>query len=102
MKRMVVSSTQAEPACPLCRRQVKLTFHHLKPKKVHRRNFFRKNFSKKELNEGVLICRTCHSGIHRFYDEMHLAQKLDTLEKLQQDDQIQNHARWVSKQKRRY
>lgn len=68
--------------CPTCHRKTYLTFHHLIPRKVHRRAHFKKHFSKQDLNKGILICRQCHSGIHRFYDEMTLAKQFDSLEKL--------------------
>ncbi|MBT8115304.1 MAG: hypothetical protein KJP04_07980 [Arenicella sp.] len=62
--------------CPLCQRLTHLTFHHFVPRKVHRRAHFKKHFTKDQLNQGVAVCRQCHSGIHRFYDEMHLAKRL--------------------------
>lgn len=85
--------------CPLCKRTVPLTFHHLIPKKVHRRTYFKKNYSKAELNQGVLICRLCHSGIHNCYDEMTLAKEFYTLKQIQADATIRKHVGWVAKQK---
>lgn len=85
--------------CPLCDRAVPLTFHHLIPKKLHRRTRFKKSYSRAELNQGVLICRLCHNGIHDHYDEMTLAKEFDTFEKLQADASIQRHAEWVAKQR---
>lgn len=85
--------------CPLCHRSCNLTFHHLIPKKVHRRNYFKKNYSKQDLSLGVDICRLCHSGIHDLYDQMTLGKTLYTAELLKQDFRIQKHATWVGKQK---
>ena len=85
--------------CATCGRETRLTFHHLVPKKVHRRRFFRTHFSKEELNIGVRICRPCHSGIHRTFDEMTLAKRFDTLEKLLAEDALARHFAWVGKQK---
>ncbi|MGD8526736.1 MAG: hypothetical protein PVJ63_10835 [Thioalkalispiraceae bacterium] len=85
--------------CPLCLRKVKLTFHHLVPKKLHRRNFYRKNYSREQLNEGINICRNCHSGIHDIYDEMTLARYFNTLEALQHDASLTKHFAWAAKQK---
>jgi hypothetical protein len=86
--------------CPLCRRWVALTFHHLIPKKLHRRPRFKRFFSKAELNQGVFVCRLCHNGIHDHYDEMTLATEFPTLTRLQADPHIRRHAEWVAKQKR--
>ena len=56
--------------CPFCGRVLPLTFHHLIPKKLHRRSRFRKHYTRDELNRGIDICRQCHDGIHERYDEM--------------------------------
>lgn len=85
--------------CPCCERKTKLTFHHLIPRQMHRRKFFRKQFDKVHLNSGVMICRQCHDGIHRFYSPMVLAKELNTLDKLKQDPQLATYFNWVSKQR---
>ncbi len=85
--------------CACCGRLVSLTFHHLIPRKMHRRKGFRKRFSKVELNAGVHICRKCHKGVHATYDEITLATRFDTLDKLLGDEALAAHFRWVSKQR---
>ncbi|PRO67513.1 hypothetical protein C6Y39_17650 [Alteromonas gracilis] len=85
--------------CPCCKRDTRLTFHHLIPRKMHRRNFFKKHFTKSELQTGIYICRQCHSGIHRFYDEMTLAKHFYTLPLLLEDEQLATFFRWVAKQR---
>jgi len=92
--------TNSSPsACAFCRRQTDLTFHHFIPRKVHRRAHFKKNYSKHALQQGIKICRACHSGIHRQYDEMTLAKEFSTKEALENDRALQTHFAWVSKQK---
>ncbi|WNJ17308.1 hypothetical protein [Pontibacter sp. G13] len=85
--------------CPMCQRETGLTFHHLIPKKLHRRNRFKKQFTREELNQGIYICRTCHSGIHNLYDEMTLGSQYSSLESLLADSAVQRHVAWVAKQK---
>lgn len=85
--------------CALCEREVALTFHHLIPRKVHRRTRFRRQYSRETLNEGVMLCRLCHRGVHRLYDEMTLATRLNTLGALQLDEAVQRHVVWVRKQR---
>jgi len=85
--------------CLLCQRTTALTFHHLIPRKVHRRAHFRKHYDKASLNIGIDICRTCHSGIHRHYNEMVLAKRLSSLEALQQDPALARFFTWVAKQR---
>ncbi len=77
-----------------------LTFHHLIPRKLHRRNHFRKNYKREELNRGIAICRQCHNGLHRLYDEMTLAKRFSTLDTLLSDEAIRRHVAWCSRQKR--
>jgi len=85
--------------CPLCQRYTQLTFHHLIPRKVHKRNFFAKNYSREELNRGINICRPCHTGIHRSFDEMTLAKHYNRLEDLLAAPELIKHFSWVSKQR---
>jgi hypothetical protein len=66
---------------------------------MHRRTFFRKNFNKHELNKGINICRQCHNGIHKTYDEMTLAKQFASLAALKEDQMLSKHFAWVSKQK---
>ena len=84
--------------CALCGRSAPLTFHHLIPKKVHRRPRFARRYSKAELARGIDVCRLCHRAIHRFHDEMTLAQELDTLEALRADPALARHVRWAARQ----
>lgn len=85
--------------CRFCRRVCPLTFHHLIPKKLHRRVYFKKVFTREELGRGIAVCRQCHDGIHAIYDEMTLAKHFDTPERLRGDPSLRKHFRWVAKQK---
>ena len=85
--------------CALCGRHTALTFHHLIPRKVHRRPRFRKRYERAVLQRGIALCRLCHKGIHRLYDEMTLARDLSSLEALSSDPAIQRHVAWVRKQR---
>lgn len=74
--------------CELCHREVdKLTIHHLIPKQ-------KKGHHGPKIN----ICSACHRQIHVLYDNTQLAQKLNSLEKLQNEPQMQKFITWVSKQ----
>lgn len=75
-----------------------LTFHHLIPKKVHRRARFKKHFDKAALQTGISVCRLCHRGIHRQYDEMTLATQYHSAEALLADETLARHFAWVAKQ----
>ena len=85
--------------CACCHRRVPLTFHHLIPKKVHRRAHFKRRFTKQTLQGGIYICRLCHRGVHRQYDEMTLARDYCTLEALTHIAVLSRHFEWVAKQR---
>ncbi len=87
--------------CPCCRREVALTFHHLIPRKMHRRPRFRKHYDRDTLNRGIFLCRRCHSGIHKRYDELTLARDFSTPDALLADPDLQRHFAWVARQKER-
>lgn len=88
--------------CQLCGRDVPLTFHHLIPRKNHRKRFFQRRFDREEMRtRGVWLCRDCHRAIHRLYDERTLGQHLNTLEALRAEPAMQRHVAWVSRQRRR-
>ncbi|MDJ0854205.1 MAG: hypothetical protein QNI89_01345 [Desulfobacterales bacterium] len=87
--------------CALCGRETELTFHHLIPRKMHRRNHFKKHYARDQLAKGIDVCRLCHDGIHALYDEMTLARSLCTAGQLKRDPQVRRHITWVRKQKRR-
>ena len=85
--------------CPCCRRELRLTFHHLIPKKLHRRSRFRKDFSRDELNRGIDVCRQCHDGIHRRYDEMELFRRFREPAELLADPELRKYFDWVGRQR---
>jgi 5-methylcytosine-specific restriction endonuclease McrA len=61
--------------CELCGRpDQSLTFHHLIPRRCHRKRRFRARFSLIEMrSRGLSICQLCHSGIHDLIpDELEL------------------------------
>lgn len=87
--------------CALCGRTAPLTFHHLIPRKVHRRSRFRNDYSREALAEGIEVCSLCHKAIHRFHDEMALATRLNTLRALKDDPLLARHAAWAARQRAR-
>ena len=92
----------AEPdCCELCLRDKPLTFHHLIPRAVHRKNRFKDQYSKGEMNNtGLYICDPCHDGIHDLIpDEKELAARYSSKEALLSHEAIARHVAWVAKQK---
>lgn len=85
--------------CCTCQRHTALTFHHLIPRKMHRRTHFKKHYTRDQLQQGIMMCRLCHTGLHKRFSEMELAKSLSSLEALQQHEDLQGFFAWVSKQK---
>ena len=86
-------------SCLLCARETLLTFHHLIPRKMHRRVWFQKHYSRDQLASGIFICTLCHKGIHKTYDEMTLGKHFASPAQLLQDETLQRHFAWVARQK---
>ena len=86
--------------CELCKRgPMPLTFHHLIPSTLHKNAWFKKNFTREEMQEGVNICQMCHSGIHQLIDEKILGREYNTKDKLLMNESILKHIDWASKRK---
>ena len=86
--------------CELCNRgPMPLTFHHLIPSTLHSNAWFKKNFTKDQMQEGVNICQMCHNGIHQLVDEKVLGREYNTKEKLLTHEGVFKHIEWVSKRK---
>jgi 5-methylcytosine-specific restriction endonuclease McrA len=85
--------------CATCGRDTALTFHHLIPRKLHRRKHFRRHYDRDVLTLGIHVCRACHRGIHKRFDEMTLGRHFNTLARLREDPDLARHFAWVGKQK---
>jgi len=85
--------------CKLCGREKELDFHHLIPKSLHKNKWFKKRFTKEEMNQGIYICEyDCHPEIHRFIDEKEMGREYNTLEKLRNHPKVINYIKWIRKQ----
>ena len=88
--------------CELCNRSITLTFHHLIPKKVHKRRDIQEMFSKEECQQrGLWVCTDCHSTIHRTLDHKDLGLVYNSREKLLEHEGISKFVTWVAKQRKK-
>lgn len=93
-----MSIDAASDCCALCGRRVALSFHHLIPRKNHRKPWYRRHFTIEEMRRrGIWLCRECHSAVHRFFDEQTLGRRLNTLAALAAEPAIQRHVAWARK-----
>ena len=97
----IVSRKRRKPsACELCEREQPLTFHHLIPKKNHRKSYFKRRYSKEELvNRGLWLCRLCHRHLHKTFDEKELGRQLNTRRTLLERPEVQTFLAWARRQK---
>lgn len=85
--------------CALCSLERPLTFHHLIPKKNHSNKWFKKRYTRHEMQtRGIYVCQPCHSYIHSVIGEKELGRKFNSPEALLGHELI---ARFVEFQKGR-
>jgi len=86
-------------SCELCLQKRNLSFHHLIPRKLHRRKGFRKKYDQEMLDKGLYLCNLCHKGLHKLYDELTLANNFGNKEAIVADQAMAKHIAWSVKQK---
>lgn len=89
------------PACELCQRSgLKLTRHHLIPRKRHRQRSCQQRFDREErLTRISILCRPCHNTVHATLTEKELEDRFNTIQTLAAHPEIDKFVRWVRKQK---
>ena len=85
--------------CELCERLNECNEHHLIPKTNHKNKWFKKNFTKEEMNETIYVCVSdCHKNIHKLIeDEKILGKYYNSKEKLMENENIKNYIEWIKK-----
>ena len=74
--------------CELCKREKRLTSHHLIPKQVHSKNWCKKMFSKEDMNRRRAdLCKLCHKALHKFFTHRELGEELNTHAMQNNDEQ---------------
>lgn len=87
-------------SCELCHRVQPLTFHHLIPRRNHRRRAFQTRYGKDDLaHRGLWLCRLCHRMLHTTFSEKTLGLELNTREALLARQEVQAFLAWARKQK---
>jgi len=88
--------------CVLCEREHLLTFHHLIPKTLHKNKWFKKNFTKEQMNEGIDICKDdCHKQIHILISEKELGKSYNTVQKLLNHKEVKKYIKWLKEREKR-
>ena len=92
-----MSKDQTEK-CELCGRENICTFHHLIPRFNHKNKWFKKNFTRDELNAGIMVCKyECHREIHNLLTEKELGRNYNTLKKLKAHENVAKYIKFIQK-----
>lgn len=84
--------------CELCEAEEAYNFHHLIPKAMHRRTWFKRRFSKEQMAEGLEVCKGCHKCIHTSVpSEKTLGKDYNTKEKLLTHPMILKYVTWKNR-----
>jgi len=94
-----MSKIEQATGCALCGLDRPLTFHHLIPKKNHSNKWFKKRFTRREMQtRGIDVCGPCHNYLHKVLGEKELGRQYNTRKALLEHELI---ARFVEFQKGR-
>lgn len=91
--------TSTDGSCELCQRTgLDLTRHHLIPVSRHNKARTKRSFSREEMTSDIaMLCRPCHSQIHRLFENQELASYYHTIARLQDHSEVQKFIQWVKK-----
>ena len=86
--------------CELCECEAAFNFHHFIPRTVHRNKWFKKRYTREELQTGVQVCRQCHRTIHDLVTEKELGRHYNTRDKLLAHAGMARYITWKQKKLR--
>jgi len=78
---------QKEIICPICQRKTPMGYqekHHLIPKT-------------KKGKETIIVCISCGDMLHQLFDNNFLKNNLNTIEKINNNEKVQNWVNWIKK-----
>ncbi|MCA9196459.1 MAG: hypothetical protein KDA87_02935 [Planctomycetales bacterium] len=90
-----------ERQCEFCLRMVvRTTQHHLIPRTCHSNKWFKKRFTREQMQMTVSLCRECHLAVHRFIpSEKTLGRNYNSLESLASHPELAKFRQWIARQK---
>lgn len=81
--------------CELCQCEEAYNFHHFIPRTLHLNKWFKKRFSREELQRGMGLCKSCHRAIHDLIPkEKELGRHYNTREKLLAHPRVSAYVQW--------
>jgi hypothetical protein len=87
--------------CGLCGSDEAHNFHHLIPCTLRSNKWFKKRFTREEMQRGLDLCRDCHSAVHDLIpDEKVLGRHHHTVETLLAHPEVAKYVAWKRKKAR--
>jgi hypothetical protein len=81
--------------CELCQAEEAHNFHHFVPRALHSNKWFKKRYTRAQMQEGIEVCKSCHKAIHDLIpDEKQLGRHYSTKEKLLAHPQVARYVKW--------
>ena len=50
--------------CELCQCEEAYNLHHFIPRTLHSIKWFKRRYTRQEMQQGMEVCKPCHSAIH--------------------------------------
>ncbi|MBM84071.1 MAG: hypothetical protein CMJ78_26255 [Planctomycetaceae bacterium] len=93
-----MKSNKSKPeTCELCGCEPPYNFHHCIPRTLHSNKWFKKNFTREQMQEGLEVCRQCHRTLHEMIPEKGLGRDFNTREKLLAHPDFGKYVQWKRK-----
>ncbi|MEZ0298108.1 MAG: hypothetical protein ACAI35_16795 [Candidatus Methylacidiphilales bacterium] len=84
--------------CALCRRLETLTRHHLIPKSRQKKARMLRQYTRYEMRDRLMmICRPCHTNLHRSLSEQELGERYNTPELIAAHPDVAKFTRWIER-----
>jgi 5-methylcytosine-specific restriction endonuclease McrA len=88
--------------CELCETDQASGFHHFIPRTLHSNKWFKRRYTRREMQQGINLCKSCHSAVHDLIpDEKDLGRHYNTRERLLSHPKIANYVTWKTERGRR-
>jgi hypothetical protein len=83
--------------CELCQCEEAHNFHHFIPRTVHSNKWFKKRFTREQMQQGLNTCRQCHRMIHDLIPEKQLGRHYNTRQTLLGHPELEKYVEWKRK-----
>ncbi len=81
--------------CELCECEDAYNFHHFIPRTLHSNKWFKRRFTRQQMQQGIAVCKTCHGMIHDLVpDEKELGKQFSTKETLLAHPKVARYVQW--------